>query len=343
MHLALLHVLSVECRSVSMQKKKKRKRPANLHHPLYWPSWLGVGLLRLLAALPYSLQLRLGRLVGRLLGRMHRKRRETVAANLAACFPELSVAERAVLARQSFESLGIALFETAMAWWIPDPTARCMYRIAGLEHIQAGLQRGHGVLLCSAHLHTAELAGRFMVMEQPVTIVYRPQNDRVIEAIANRSRARYYGDMIHYRDMRGIVRALRHNEVVWYAPDIDAGTKRSVFTPFFGVPAASLTATSRLARLTGASVVPCFYYRRSDGTGYEVVVAPPLSNFPGSDMLQDTIRINRVIEDAVRLHPEQYLWQHRRFKTRPHGEAPLYPEIRPTPFVLRPGLVICRS
>ena len=106
-----------------MQKKKKRKRPANLHHPLYWPSWLGVGLLRLLAALPYSLQLRLGRLVGRLLGRMHRKRRETVAANLAACFPELSVAERVVLARQSFESLGIALFETAIAWWIPDPTA----------------------------------------------------------------------------------------------------------------------------------------------------------------------------------------------------------------------------
>src|SRR5687767_5856453 len=208
-----------------MQKRKKRKRPANLRHPLYWPSWLGVGLLRLVTALPYSQQLRLGRFVGRLLGRMHRKRRETVAANLAACFPELSVAERAVLARRSFESLGMALFETAIAWWIPDPTACCIYRITGLEHIRAGLQRGHGVLLCSAHLHTAELAGRFMVMEQPVTVVYRPQNDLVIEAVANRNRARYYGDMIHYRDMRGIVRALRHNEVVWYAPDIDAGTK----------------------------------------------------------------------------------------------------------------------
>jgi KDO2-lipid IV(A) lauroyltransferase len=128
--------------------------------------------------------------------------------------------------------------------------------------------------------------------------------------------------------MRGVVRALKRNEVVWYAPDIDAGTKRSLFAPFFGLAAASLTATARLARLTGAPVVPCFYFRRSDGAGYEIHVDPALEEFPTEDVMADTARINRLIEAAVRRYPEQYLWQHRRFKTRPAGEAPLYrPEV----------------
>jgi KDO2-lipid IV(A) lauroyltransferase len=311
-----------------MHKKRKRKRPANLYHPRYWPSWMGVGALRLLAALPYRLQLRLGRWAGLLLRAMHTKRRATVTTNLALCFPELSGQERAALAGRCFESLGMALGETATAWWVPDPRLRCACRIIGLEHIRAALGKGRGVLLCSAHLHTAELAGRFMAFEQAVTIVFRPQNDRVIEATAHRRRALYYANMIHYRDMRGIVKALKRNEVVWYAPDIDAGTKRSSFAPFFGLPAASLTATARLARLTGAPVVPCFYFRRADGPAYDILVDPALADYPTEDLAADTARINRLIEAAVRRCPEQYLWQHRRFKTRPPGEAPVYGQRR---------------
>lgn len=307
-----------------MHRKRKRKRPANLYHPLYWPSWMGVGAMRLLACLPYHLQLLLGRWTGFVLRMVHAKRRETVATNLAACFPELSQRERQALAVRCFESLGMAFFETATAWWLHDPRLRCGCRIFGLDHIREALSKGCGVLLCSAHLHTAELAGRFMAFEQAVTIVFRPQNDRVIEAVAHRRRGLYYANMIHYRDMRGVVRALRRNEVVWYAPDIDAGTKRSLFAPFFGVAAASLTATARLARLTGAPVVPCFYFRRSDASGYDIHVDRALEDYPSGDMIADTARINRLIEAAVRRSPEQYLWQHRRFKTRPAGEAPLY-------------------
>ena len=314
----------VQCAPLTMQKKRKRKRPANLYHPRYWPSWIGVGAMRVLAALPNRLQLRLGRWAGFLLRALHTKRRATVTTNLALCFPELSPQERDALAARCFESLGMALCETAMAWWAPDPRSRCACRIVGLEHIRAALGKGCGVLLCSAHLHTAELAGRFMAFEQPITIVFRPQNDRVIEAAAQRRRASYYANMIHYRDMRGIVKALKRNEVVWYAPDIDAGTKRSSFAPFFGLPAASLTATTRLARLTGAPVVPCFYFRRPDGTAYDILVDPALDDFPTGDPAADTARINRLIEAAVRRCPEQYLWQHRRFKTRPAGEAPVY-------------------
>ncbi|MGD9726046.1 MAG: LpxL/LpxP family Kdo(2)-lipid IV(A) lauroyl/palmitoleoyl acyltransferase [Nitrospiraceae bacterium] len=312
-----------------MQKKRKRKRPANLFHPIYWPSWIGVACMRTLALFPYRWQCILGRWVGLLLRFMHDKRRETVEINLAVCFPDLSTQERAILAKRCFESLGMALCETSTAWWIPDPRARCACRIVGLNHIRAALEKGRGVLLCSAHLHTAELAGRFMVLEQPVTIVFRPQNDRVIETVAHRRRATYYPNMIHYRDMRGVVRALRRNEVVWYAPDIDAGTKRSVFVPFFGVPAASLTATARLAKLTGAPVVPCFYFRRADRTGYDIHVEPALQEYPSGDPTVDTARINELIEAAVRRHPEQYLWQHRRFKSRPAGAAPLYKDRHP--------------
>ena len=307
-----------------MQKKRKRKRPANLYHPLYWPSWVGVAFMRMLASLPYRLQLVLGRWAGLALRLIHAQRRETVAINLAACFPELSEQERTVLAVRCFESLGMGLCETATAWWIPDPRLRCGCRILGLHHIHAALRKGCGVLLCSAHLHTAELAGRFMTLEQAVTIVFRPQNDRVIEAVARRRRARYYPNMIHYRDMRGVVRALKRNEVVWYAPDIDAGTKESLFVPFFGVAAASLTATARLARMTGASLVPCSYFRRSDRTGYDIHVGQALEDYPSGDLIADTARINQLIETAVRRYPEQYLWQHRRFKTRPAGEPPLY-------------------
>lgn len=280
--------------------------------------------MRALAWLPYRWQLTVGKWAGRLVHRLHRKRRATVATNLSACFPELSILQRDRLAARCFESLGMALCETATAWWSRHPCSRCDYRILGLDHIRSALEKRRGVLLCSAHLHTAELAGRLMTLEQPITVVFRPQNDRVIEAMASRRRAVYYQNMIHYRDMRGVVQALKRNEVVWYAPDIDAGTKRSVFAPFFNVPAASLTATARLARLTGAPVVPCFYFRRADQSGYDIHVGQALTGYPSGDAVADATRINQLIEQAVRQHPEQYLWQHRRFKTRPAGAAPLY-------------------
>jgi KDO2-lipid IV(A) lauroyltransferase len=137
-------------------------------------------------------------------------------------------------------------------------------------------------------------------------------------------RSRYYSDLLQHRDMRGVLRALAKNRVVWYAPDVDAGSKRSVFAPFFGVPAASLTATSRLATVSGAPVVPCFYFRRADGSGYDIEVGPALDRFPSDEVMDDTARINRLIEAAVRRVPEQYFWQHRRFKSRPPGEPPVY-------------------
>lgn len=285
---------------------------------------MGVGLFRLLSFLPYRWQLELGRQCGRLLHSLLTKRREIVRVNLALCFPHQEPAERDKVTLHCFESMGMGVMEIALAWWAKDPRTHCECTIKGLEYIREALRQGRGVLLCGAHLHTAELAGRLMTLEQPVAIVYRPQNDGVAETISNRCRSRYYEELIQHRDMRGILRALAKNRVVWYAPDIDAGSKRSVFAPFFGVPAASLTATSRLAKVSGAAVVPCFYYRRADGTGYDIEVGPALDRFPSGEVLQDTVRINHLIEGAVSRVPEQYFWQHRRFKSRPPGEPPVY-------------------
>ncbi|HQY59045.1 MAG: LpxL/LpxP family Kdo(2)-lipid IV(A) lauroyl/palmitoleoyl acyltransferase [Nitrospira sp.] len=308
----------------STNTRKKRPRPHNSYHPLYWPTWVGLGLFRLLSMLPYRWQLAFGRQCGRLLHGLLTNRRDIVRINLAVCFPQQSSAERNQVALHCFESMGMGVLEIAMAWWAKDPRAYCECTIKGLEHIHEALRLGRGVLLCGAHLHAAELAGRFMALEQPVAIVYRPQNDVVAETVANRCRSRYYSELIQHRDMRGILRALAKNQVVWYAPDIDAGSKRSVFAPFFGVQAASLTATSRLAKVSGAAVVPCFYYRRADRSGYDIEVGKALDHFPSGDMVSDAARINRLIEGAVLRVPEQYFWQHRRFKSRPPGEPPIY-------------------
>lgn len=301
-----------------------KRRPHSPYHPMYWPTWVGIALFRLLSWLSYRSQLAFGRQCGRLLHGLLTKRREIVRVNLQLCFPEQTPEERNQVALHCFESMGMGVLEIAMAWWAKDPRDHCECTIKGLEHLREALQAGRGVLLCGAHLHSAELAGRFMALEQPVAIVYRPQNDIVADMIANRCRSRYYSDLIQHRDMRGILRALGRNQVVWYAPDIDAGTKRSVFAPFFGVPAASLTATSRLAKVSGAAVVPCFYYRRADGSGYDIEVGQALDQFPSGEMIEDATRINHLIEAAVRRVPEQYFWQHRRFKSRPPGEPPLY-------------------
>ena len=308
----------------STNTRKKRQRPHSSYHPLYWPTWVGLGLFRLLALFPYRWQLTFGRQCGRLLHGLLTKRRDIVRVNWAVCFPRQEPAERNQVALRCFESMGMGVLEIAMAWWAKDPRTYCECTIKGLEHIREALRQGRGVLLCGAHLHAAELAGRFMALEQPVAIVYRPQNDVVAETVANRCRSRYYSELIQHRDMRGILRALARNQVVWYAPDIDAGSKRSVFAPFFGVQAASLTATSRLAKVSGAAVVPCFYYRRADGSGYDIEVGPALEHFPSGEMVEDATRINRLIEGAVRRVPEQYFWQHRRFKSRPPGEPPIY-------------------
>jgi len=298
--------------------------PANPYSIRYWPTRLGLGVLWCLSGMPYAWQLRTGRLFGRLSRRFAPRREHIAAVNLSLCFPDLAPAARAELITELFDSLGIGLLEMALSWWAPGGKLQKLATLEGLEHLQTALDRGKGVILLSGHFTTLEIGGRLLSLHVPFHVMYREHKNAAFEAVMTAVRTRHYKKAIRRGDMRGMLQSLRENMPVWYAPDQDFGAGNSLFAPFFGVPAASITATSRLARISGAPVVPFFQTRLTDARGYRLTLYPALDNFPGESIEQDTRRINAVIEAQVRKQPGQYLWVHRRFKTRPPGEPGVY-------------------
>ncbi|SFP29345.1 lipid A biosynthesis lauroyl acyltransferase [Pseudomonas borbori] len=297
-------------------------------HPRFWPLWLGLGLLWLLALLPYSLLMWLGRRLGGLMYHLARSRRQIAVRNLELCFPELSAAERGSLLRENFASTGMTFFEMAISWWWPAARLARLGRVEGLEHIRAAEAEGQGVLLMALHFTTLEMGGGLLGMQQHMYGMYRPHKNPLFDYVQRRGREQRLQGVIERDDVRGMLKLLRAGKVIWYAPDQDYGAQRSIFVPLFGVPAATVTATSKFARLGRARVIPFTQTRLADGSGYRVVVHPPLADFPGESEEADCLRVNQWIEAAIRQQPEQYLWAHRRFKTRPDGEAKLYKKRR---------------
>ena len=293
--------------------------------PRFWPVWLGMGLLRCLALVPYRPLMALGRGLGRLAARLVQRRRRIAAINLELCFPAMAPAERELLLRRHGESLGMGLMEIALAWWAPAARIDRLLRVEGLEYLEQAFQGGRGVILLTAHFTSVELSGRLLARLAPITPLYRPNENPLIERIMVRIRERGLGQRIIPReDARLMIRTLKANKGVWFAPDQNFGHKGSVFSPFFGVPAATNTATTRFARMTGAPVLPFVALRRDDGSGYDLRIEPPLTDFPTDDIQADTDRVNGLIESCVRLAPAQYFWAHRRFKDRPPGEERFY-------------------
>jgi KDO2-lipid IV(A) lauroyltransferase len=286
----------------------------------YWPTWLGLGLLWCLTRLPYSWQTGIGRLLGNTFRLFASDRRHIAQVNLSLCFPELSEQERQRLLVEHFISLGIAIMETAMSWWAKERQLEKLVKIDGLQHLHAALQGGRGVILLSAHFTTLEIGGRLLALHAPFHVMYRKHKNIVIERVMRNARIRNFDKAIPRKDLRAMLQSLKQNLPVWYAPDQDYGARHSIFAPFFGIPAASITASSRIARMSGAAIVPFFQTRLPDNRGYQLTLYPALQDFPGEDIEQDTRRINQLIEARIREQPEQYLWVHRRFKTRPPGE-----------------------
>ena len=299
-------------------------KPWSRYLPRYWPTWLALALLWCITRLPYAGQLSIGRGLGRLAQGLAIKRKRIALTNLGLCFPDLPDTERQALLTEHFSSLGIALVEMALSWWGPDRKLKDLVTITGLDHLHAALLQGKGVLLLSAHFTTLEIGGRLLSLYTPFHVLYRNHKNPVIDAAMKRSRTRLYERAIQRGDLQAMLKSLKQNRPVWYAPDQDFGADNSLFVPFFGVPAATLTATSRLARVSGARVVPFFQTRLPGARGYKLTLLPALENFPSDDLEADTRRIAGIIEARVREHPEQYLWTHRRFKTRPPGEKPVY-------------------
>lgn len=292
--------------------------------PRYWPTWAGLGLLWCLIHLPYRWQLGVGRFIGRQVMRIAGRRRHIASTNLRLCFPELGEEEHQRLLESYFESMGIGLLEMGMSWWAPSRKLEKLLHIDGLEYLEKALEEGKGAILLSGHFTTMEIGGRLLSMHAPFQVLYRKQKNQAIEAVMKKGRDRFTHKAILRDDLLAMRRSLRENIPVWYAPDQDFGLDKSVFVPFFGILATTITATSRLARASGAPVVPFFQKRLPGAAGYQLNLYPALENFPSDDIEHDTRRINEIIESRIRETPEQYLWAHRRFRTRPAGDAPLY-------------------
>lgn len=297
-------------------------------HPRFWLLWLGLGALWLITLLPYRVLLQLGRGLGWLMYRLASSRRRIAARNLKLCFAQTSRAERKVLLKENFASTGITFFEMAIAWWWPAKRLRRLGTIEGLEHLRQAQADGQGVILMALHFTTLEMGGGLLGMAQDMYGMYRPHKNPLFDYVQRRGREQRLLGVIGRDDVRGMLKLLRVGGVVWYAPDQDYGAQRSVFVPLFGVPAATVTATSKFARMGRAQVIPFTQQRLPDGQGYRLVIHPPLVGFPSDSEEADCLRVNQWIEQAVSACPEQYLWAHRRFKTRPQGEPKLYKKKR---------------
>ncbi|MFA7386686.1 MAG: LpxL/LpxP family Kdo(2)-lipid IV(A) lauroyl/palmitoleoyl acyltransferase [Thiohalobacteraceae bacterium] len=296
----------------------------SLWSPRYWPVHIGMVFGWLVAQLPFRAQLALGRALGMVAYHLMRRRRRIARINLGLCFPELDRYARRALLREHFRSLGLGVIETAMSWWTPESRLRGLAQVEGQEHLHVALAAGRGVILLSAHFTTLEIGGRLLSLHAPFHVLYRRHKNAAFEAVMQRARERHFEKAIPRDDMRGMLKSLKANMPVWYAPDQNYGREHSIFVSFFGISASTITATTRLARISGAKVVPFFPERLPGAAGYRLRVYPALENFPSDDEAADTQRINDLIETEIRKVPAQYLWVHRRFKTRPAGQQRLY-------------------
>lgn len=299
-------------------------KTASLLHPRYWPTWMALGTLRLFEPLPYALLLWLGRRVGDVLVRLPLPFVRTAQRNLELCYPQAAAEERRRILREHFRSVGIGVFETAISWWSSDERIRKLTRLEGEDHLQAALAGGRGAILLSAHFTTLEIGARALCARVAASVMYRPTSNRVLERFLMRNRGKRAKRAIPRDDVRTLITALKDNEPVWYAPDQSYRKKGAQMVPFFGIPAATNTATSRLARMTGAAVLPYFPERLPGSQGYRMVIWPMLENFPGDDAVADAERFNKLIEAQVHRVPEQYLWIHRRFKGLTAGYPDYY-------------------
>jgi KDO2-lipid IV(A) lauroyltransferase len=293
-----------------------------LLHPRNWPAWLGIGLSRALIVLPQPMLMGLGRMLGGLALHLARQRAGIARRNIELCFPELDPAERERLLKAHFASLGRAAFEIPLAWWGSDRRLDGLGEVIGMENLQAAADEGKGVLLLSAHFSCLDIGGRFLSQRFRFDAMYRPSNSPVVEHVMARSRARYCGTIIPRDAIKKLLRSLRAGHAVWYAPDQNTQRRKSVFVRFFGHLASTTPATHKLAQMTGARVVPFQTVRKADGSGYRLTLEPALEDFPSEDVEADTQRINDIIERWVREDPDQYLWIHRRFRTRPDRTDP---------------------
>lgn len=292
--------------------------PYPLLHPRYWLTWIGIGLLRVLSLLPYSVLQTMGEKLGLLLAKRLKRRRHFAEVNIALCFPELSADQQTALVDANMISTTLGIFETAFSWWASDDAILNRCRTEGFELLEQAKQEGRGVLLIGAHYTTLDLAGRVIGLHTDLDITYKDQKNKAFDYCINQARKRSFTHLIEKNSMRTMVKNLKSGRVVWYAPDQDFGRNGSVFVPFFHRPAATLSTIGKLLKVTGAK--PLFYshfrVQENGKTIYLARIHDPFHDQFNDDNIHNATLLNQVVADVVREHPEQYLWVHERFRTQ---------------------------
>jgi KDO2-lipid IV(A) lauroyltransferase len=291
---------------------------AHFWAPRYWTTWLFLAWLWLAARLPQRAMIRLHKSIGRLMGRLLRGQSRIARRNLELCFPDSSDAQRAHLLSEHFAALGACIGETGVAWFGRWEHILSLGHVTGREHVTRAFAAGKGVILFTGHFTGLEICGPMLKSAVPNSaFMFSYRSNALLDRMQARGRARSTDESFAAEDVRGLLRALQRNMAVWYAPDRAYHGPRSQLVPFFGEPAMTHTSTSRIARISGAAVVPYSYRRLPDDSGYVLEFLPALEDFPTDDDDADTRRLVAVLEDLIRRCPEQYLWTHKRFRGRP--------------------------
>ena len=311
-----------------MAKPKKRvhkkDRAPHLLAPSVWPTWCVVGLIWCLVRLPLPMVSALGRSAGRLLYTLGRSRRQITLRNLELCFPDLSQTERIELAKDTFRHVGMGALELMIPWLNPRKDLMANFRIEGLEHLNEAVEKNRGVILLGGHYSVMDVISPALATCGPIDVMYRFNKNPAWEWLQLNGRKRYFEGVIEREDTRDVLRHIKKGRVIWYAADQDYGRKHSVFAPFFGIDAATITATARFAKLNNSPVL-FLQHTKDMKTGQWVLKYHPiLENYPSGNDVADATRINAELEKLIRENPSQYLWLHKRFKTRPEGEKSLY-------------------
>ena len=296
-------------------------------HPRYWPTWLLIGLLRLLAFLPHSVLQAIGTFLGWAMYHLGRERRDVAETNIRLCFPEKSATEQRQLARDSIIATAKGYVESTKGWWANMEPYHQRLQVYGREHLEEAKRRGKGIVLLGGHFSILDFAAPLVSPLMDFNYMYRPQDNPLFDAVIERRRRTFSGRSFSKDNLRNMIRFIRDGGLVWYGCDQDFGRRNSVFAPFFGVQAATLTAPAWIAHATGATVLMISQFRER-GKTYSVHFSPIFEDYPTGDEVADARRMNEELEKMILIHPEQYLWVHRRFKTRPEGEPDLYPVSR---------------
>ncbi len=298
--------------------------PGDYLHPRYWLSWLGFGLLRLLSLLPLPVIAMMGTGLGSLVFHLMKSRRQIAIQNLGACFPERSAQQHFVMAKRCFQLIATTTLGMGINWWASPARLQRLVSYEGKSHYEEAIAQGHNIILLAPHAIALEMGALLLSRERSMITMYQHTRKKLLNDIVKDRRGRFGGILVERREpLRRLLKLIRAGNPFYYLPDQDAGDK-GVFVPFFGIDTSTYPMLSKFAKMGNAVVLPIYTHILPNGAGWRVIIDKPLENYPSGDEMEDTRRMNEVIEAMIRTAPEQYFWVHKRFKTRPPGVDGFY-------------------